>query len=42
VEEGDTYVLGEPTEAFTVTLSLNNRNHEEFNRADIIERNLSL
>ena len=40
--EGETYVLREPTEAFTVTLSLNDGNHEDFDGADVIERNLSL
>ena len=42
MEGGYTYVLGEPAEAFAVTLSLNNRDHEEFDRADVVERNLSL
>jgi len=41
-EKGVTHVLGEPTETFTVTLPLNDGNHEEFDGADVIEGNLAL
>lgn len=37
-----THVLGEPTETFTVTLPLNDGNHEEFDGADVIEGDLAL
>ena len=41
-DEGITHVLGEPTETFAVTLPLDNRNHEEFDRADVVEGDLAL
>ena len=41
-DNGVTHVLGEPTETFTVTLPLNDGNHEELNGTDVIEGNLAL
>ena len=34
--------MGEPTETFAVTLPLNDGNHEQFDRADVIEGDLAL
>lgn len=42
MDKGVTHVLGEPTETFAITLPLNNRNHEEFDGANVIEGNLAL
>jgi hypothetical protein len=42
VDQRITHVLREPTEAFAVTLPLNDGNHKEFDGADVVERDLSL
>ena len=41
-ERKPTHVLGEPAETFSVTLPLDDGDHEEFDGTDVIERNLAL
>jgi len=41
-DKGVTHVLGEPTETFTVTLPLDDGDHEQLNGTDVIKRNLAL